>query len=47
MRGQPNKDNPERLATKGTQDEDKNKQKTTQYVLGKNIHKNTKNVNKT
>ena len=47
MRGQPNKDNPERLATQGTQDEDKNKQKTTQYVLGKNIHKNTKNVNKT
>jgi len=34
---------PEKLATYGTQDEDKQNENTTQYIL----HKNTYNVNKT
>jgi len=34
---------PEKLATYGTQDEDKQNENTTQYIL----HKNTNNVNKT
>jgi len=32
-------DNPEKLATLGTQDEDKQKKHTTQYVLDTNIRK--------
>ena len=34
-------DNPEKLATLGTQDEDKENKKTTQYVLDINKHKHT------
>jgi hypothetical protein len=34
-------DNPEKLATYGTQDEDKQTKNTTQYVLGTTIHKRT------
>jgi hypothetical protein len=32
-------DNPEKLATYGTQDEDKQSKNTTQYVLDTDIHK--------
>ena len=32
-KGQSKKDNPEKLATQGTQDEEKQKKNTTQYVL--------------
>jgi hypothetical protein len=39
-------DNSEKLATKGTQDEDKQNKNTTQYVLDTNMPKNTNNVNK-
>ena len=35
-------DNPEKLATQGTQDEEK--QNTTQYVLDTTMHKQTKNI---
>jgi hypothetical protein len=34
-------DNPEKLQTKRTQDEDKQNNKTTQYVLGNTIPKQT------
>ena len=34
-------DNPEKLATQGTQDEDKQSKNTTQYVLDTTIHKQT------
>ena len=34
-------DNPEKLATYGTQDEDKQNKNTTQYVLDTNIRKQT------
>ena len=34
-------DNPEKLATSGTQDEDKQNKDTTQYVLDTTIHKQT------
>ena len=41
-------DNPEKLATQGTQDEEKQNKNTTQYVLDTTIDaKNTNNVNKT
>ena len=41
-------DNPEKLATQGTQEEDKENKNTTQYVLDTTIpHTNTNNVNKT
>ena len=39
--------NPEKLATFGTQDEDKQNKTTTQYMLDTNIRKQTNNVNKT
>ena len=40
-------DNPEKLATQGTQDEEKQNKNTTQYVLDTTIDaKNTNNVNK-
>ena len=39
-------DNPEKLATQGIQDEDKQNKNTTQYVLN-NVQTNTNNVNKT
>jgi hypothetical protein len=35
------KGNPEELATKGTQDEEKQNKNTTQYVLVTTIHKQT------
>jgi hypothetical protein len=34
-------DNPEKLATKGTQDEEKQSKNTTQYVLDATMHKQT------
>jgi len=34
-------DNPEKLATLGTQDEDKQNKSTTQYALDTTIHKQT------
>jgi len=34
-------DNPEKLATLGTQDEDKQNKNTTQYVLDTIVHKQT------
>ena len=41
-------DNPEKLATQGTQEEDKENKNTTQYVLDTTIpHTNRNNVNKT
>ena len=41
-------DNPEKLVTQGTKDEDKQNKNTTQYVLNTTIPKtNTNNVNKT
>ena len=39
LKGQSKKDNPEKLATQGTQDEDK--QNTTQYMLDTTIDKST------
>ena len=39
-------DNPEKLATQGIQDEDKQHKNTTQYVLY-NVQTNTNNVNMT
>ena len=38
--------NPENLATKSTQDEDKQSKNTTQYVLDTTMRKNTNKVNK-
>ena len=41
-------DDPEKVATQGTQDEDKQNKHTTQYVLYTTIRKQTQNnVNKT
>jgi hypothetical protein len=41
-------DNPEKLATQGTQDEDKQNKNTTQYVFDTTIRKqNINNVNRT
>ena len=40
-------DNPEKLATQGTQDEEKQSKNTTQYVLNTLYVTNTNNVNKT
>ena len=40
-------DNPEKMATQGTQDEDKQNNFTTQYVLDTTMHKQTNNVNMT
>jgi len=40
-KGQSKMDNPEKLATCGAQDEDKQKKNTTQYVLNTTIHKQT------
>ena len=40
-------DNPQKLATYGEQDEEKQNKKTTQYVLDTIICKQTNNVNKT
>ena len=37
-KGQSNMDNPEKLATYGTQDEEKQNKHTTQYVLNTNMH---------
>jgi hypothetical protein len=34
-------DNPEKLATSGTQDEEKQNKNTTQYVMDTTIHKQT------
>ena len=46
--GLPKKENPEKLATQGTQDEEKQNNNTTQYVLDTtNKQTNTNNVNKT
>ena len=39
-------DNPEKLATQGTQDEEKQNKDTTQYVLDHYAQTNTNNVNK-
>jgi len=38
--------NPEKLATQGTQDEEKQSKNTTQYVLNTLYETNTNNVNK-
>ena len=38
---QSQKENPEKLATQGTQDEDKQNKNTIQYVLDTTIHKQT------
>ena len=47
-KGQSKMDNPEKMATQGTQDEDKENKSTTQYVLDTTIRKqNTNNINKT
>ena len=40
-KGQSEKDNPENLATLGTQDEEKQKKNTTQYVLDTSLRKHT------
>ena len=40
-KGQSKMDNPEKSATQGTQDEDKQNKNTTQYVLDKTIRKQT------
>ena len=40
-KGQSRMDNPEKLSTLGTQDEDKQQRNTTQYVLDTTIHKQT------
>ena len=45
--GQSKMDNPEKLATKGTQDEEKQNKNTTQYELYATIRKQTNNANKT
>ena len=37
-------DNPEKLATSGTQDEYKQNKNTTQYVIGTNIRKQKQNT---
>ena len=39
-------DNPENLATQGTQDEEKQSKHTTQYVLDTNIRKQTQKKRK-
>ena len=41
------KDNPEKLTTQGTQDEDKQNKHTTQYVLDTTMHKQTHYVQDT
>ena len=47
--GQSKMNNPEKLATQGTQDEDKQSKYTTQYMLDTTMRKQThiKNVHKT
>ena len=40
-KGQSNMDNPEKLATLGTQDEEKQNKNTTQYMLATTMHKQT------
>ena len=40
-------DNPGKLATQGTQEEEKQNKNTTQYVLDTTIHTQTNNVNMT
>ena len=45
-KGQSQKDNPEKPATYGTQDEEKQNKNTTQYVLDTTVRKKN-NVNKT
>ena len=40
-KGQSEKDNPENLVTLGTQDEEKQKKNTTQYVLDTSLRKHT------
>ena len=47
QKGQSKIDNPEKLATWGTQDEEKQNKNTTLYVLDTTICKKTNNVNKT
>ena len=39
QKGQSKMDNPEKLATQGTQDEEKQNKITTQYVLDTTMHK--------
>ena len=41
QKGQSKMDNPEKLATQGTQDEEKQNKKTTQYVLDTTIRQQT------
>ena len=41
LKGQSKMDNPEKLATKGSQDEDKQNKNTTHYVLETTIRKQT------
>ena len=41
-KGQSKKDNPEKLATQGTQDEEKQNKNTTQYVLNTTIENKQK-----
>ena len=41
-KGQSEMDNPEKLATQGTQDEEKQNKNTTQYALDGTIRKQTK-----
>ena len=43
-KGQTKMDNPEKLATQGTQDEDKQSKDTTQYVLNTAIRKQTQKL---
>ena len=40
-KGQSKMDNPEKLSTQGTQDEEKQNKHTTQYVFDTTIHKQT------
>ena len=40
-KGQSNMDNPEKLATQGAQDEEKQHKNTTQYVLDTTVRKQT------
>ena len=40
-KGQSKKDNPEKLATQGTQDEEKQNKNTTRYVLDTTMRKHT------
>ena len=42
--GQSKLDNPEKLATQGTQDEEKQNKKATQYVSDSTMHKQTQNA---